>query len=312
MGSADVLVEVVACGVCATDLHLLDGSIGLYGPPKVLGHEVGGVVRVVGSAVTHVRPGDAVALDTSVPCNTCFFCREARPFSCQNRVSVAAGFSTYNVVPASVVHRLPAGVPAEVGALAEPLSCAIHAVGRGEIKPADSVAIVGAGALGLLVLAVARLSGATQVVVSDLDASRRALATRLGATRTVDPAREDLLGVVREITDGRGVDCAFEAVGIEATIEQAFELPRSGGTLVQVSVPPMTARPRLPAYQLFARELTIRGSYVRTTEFRRAVELLATLELAPLITQRFPLRQIDAAIQAARDRQGIRVLVGPG
>jgi threonine dehydrogenase-like Zn-dependent dehydrogenase len=310
-GPSDVLVDVIACGVCATDLHLLDGSIGLYRAPKVLGHEVGGVVRVVGSAVTHVRAGDAVALDTSVPCNTCFYCREARPFMCPNRVSVAAGFSEYNIVPASVVYRLPAGVPADMGALAEPLSCAIHAVGRGEIKPGDSIAIVGAGALGLLVLAVARLSGATQAVVSDLDAGRRELAKRLGATRTVDPAREDLVSVVREVTDSRGVDCAFEAVGLEATIEQAFELPRSGGTLVQVSVPPPTARPRLPAYQLFARELTIRGSYVRTTEFRRAVELLETLDLAPLITQRFPLREIDAAIQAARTRQGIRILVGP-
>jgi len=169
---SDVLVEVVACGVCATDLHLLDGSISLYVAPKVLGHEVGGVVRRTGSAVTHVRPGDAVALDTSVPCNTCFYCREGRPFNCPNRVPVAAGFSEYNVVPASVVYKLPAGVPPEIGALAEPLSCAMHAVGRGEIRPADTVAIVGAGALGLLVLAVARLSGATQVVVSDLDASR--------------------------------------------------------------------------------------------------------------------------------------------
>ena len=242
LGPSDVLVDVVACGVCATDLHLLDGSIGLYAPPKVLGHEVGGVVRLVGSSVGHVRPGDAVALDTSVPCNTCFYCREARPFMCPNRVSVAAGFSEYNVVPASVVYKLPAAA-AEMGALAEPLSCAIHAVERGEIQPADTVAIVGAGALGLLVLAVVRLSGATRVVVSDLDAGRRELATRLGATRTVDPAREDLLSVVREITDSRGVDCAFEAVGLEATIEQAFELPRSGGTLVQVSVPPTTARP---------------------------------------------------------------------
>ena len=113
------------------------------------------------------------------------------------------------------------------------------------------------------------------------------------------------------MTEGRGVDCAFEAVGAQATIEQAFELPRQGGTLVQVSVPPTTARPALPAYELFSRELTIRGSFVRTTEFRRAVELLGTLDLAPLITQRFPLREIDAALQAARGRQGIRVLVGP-
>jgi threonine dehydrogenase-like Zn-dependent dehydrogenase len=282
----------------------------MYAPPKVLGHEVGGVVRAVGAAVTNVAPGDAVALDTSVPCNTCFYCREARPFMCPNRISVAAGFSEVNVVPASVVYKLPAGIPPEMGALAEPLSCAMHAVDRGEIRPADRVAIVGAGALGLLVLAVARLTGATHVVVSDPDAGRRELASRLGATRTVDPVREDLLGVVREMTDGRGVDCAFEAVGAQATIEQAFELPRQGGTLVQVSVPPTTARPALKAYELFSRELTIRGSFVRTTEFRRAVDLLGTLDLAPLITQRFPLRQIDQAIEAARTRQGIRVLVG--
>jgi L-iditol 2-dehydrogenase len=310
LGPSDVLVDVVGCGVCATDLHLLDGSISLYPPPKVLGHEVGGVVRVVGAAVTHVAPGDAVALDTSVACNTCFYCREARPFMCPNRVSVAAGFAEVNVVPASVVYKLPDGLPPEMGALAEPLSCAMHAVDRGGIRPADRVAIVGGGALGLLVLAVARLSGATHVVVSDLDASRRELATRLGATRTVDPAHEDLLGVVREMTDARGVDCAFEAVGAQATLEQAFELPRQGGTLVQVSVPPTTARPALKAYELFSRELTIRGSYIRTTEFRRAVDLLGTLDLAPLITRRFPLRDIHQAIESARSRQGIRILVG--
>lgn len=310
MGPTDVMVDVVGCGICATDLHLLDGSISLYAPPRVLGHEVGGVVRAAGSAVTHVQPGDGVALDTSVPCNTCFHCREARPFSCTNRTSVNAGFSEYNVVPASVVYKLPPGVPPAIGALAEPLSCAIHAVERGGLRPADTVAVVGAGALGLLVLAVARLCGATHTVVSDLDPERRQLALRLGANRVVDPATEDLQGVVREMTDGRGVDCAFEAVGVQATIEQAFELPRQGGTLVQVSVPPASARPVLKAYDLFARELTIRGSYIRTTEFRRAVELVGMLDLAPLISRRFPLREIHQAIEAARSRAGVRILVG--
>jgi L-iditol 2-dehydrogenase len=309
LGDKDVLVDVVGCGVCATDLHLVDGSIALYKPPKVLGHEVGGVVRAVGDAVTHVQSGDAVALDTSVPCNTCFYCREARPFMCPNRISVAAGFSDYNLVPASVVYKLPPGVGPEMGALAEPLSCAIHAVDRGEIRPADAVAIVGAGALGLLVLSVVRLRGATQIIMSDPDPSRRALAERMGATRVLDPFAEDLVAVAHELTDGRGVDVAFEAVGAQATIEQAFELPRQGGTLVQVSVPPTSARPALPAYQLFARELTIRGSFVRTTEFRRAVELLQTLDLAPLITQRFALSDFSQALDAARGRKGLRVLV---
>src|SRR5215210_5703612 len=99
LGPRDVLVSVIGCGVCATDLHLLDGTISLYQPPKVLGHEVGGIVRTVGGMIRHVAAGDAVALDTSVPCNTCFYCREARPFMCTNRRSVAAGFAEYNVVP---------------------------------------------------------------------------------------------------------------------------------------------------------------------------------------------------------------------
>ena len=312
LGPTDVAVDVVGCGVCATDLHLLDGSISLYAPPKVLGHETGGTVVAVGEAVTHVKPGDAVALDTSVPCNTCFFCREGRPFNCPNRVSVAAGFAEHNVVPGTVVYKLPAGVKPEMGALAEPLSCAIHAAERGDIRPADTVAIVGAGALGLLVLQVARLKGATHIVVSDLDPSRRELALRFGANRVVDAASENLVEVAREMTEGRGVDCAFEAVGTQRTLEQAFELPRQGGTLVQVSVPPNTARPAWPAYELFSRELTIRGSFVRTNEFRRAVDLLGTLDLAPLVTRRFPLRRVQDAIQAARGRDGIRVLVGPG
>jgi len=308
----DVLVEVDSCGVCATDLHMLDGSIRLYPPPRMLGHEIGGIVRGVGEEVTHVEPGDAVAVDTGVACNTCFQCREGRPFMCPNRKSAGAGFSEYNVVPASVVYRLPAGVTPQNGALAEPLSCALHAVERGQLRPADSVAVVGAGALGLLVLILARLSGATHTLVSDPNPRRRELAQHFGATRVADPLHEDLLGVAREMTDGRGVDCAFEAVGAHGTLEQAFELPRAGGTLVQVSVPSPELRVPLRAYDLFSRELTIRGSYIRTTEFRRAVDLLGSIDFSPLMGERFALNDIHSAIAAARQGGSVRVLVGPG
>jgi 2-desacetyl-2-hydroxyethyl bacteriochlorophyllide A dehydrogenase len=311
MGPLDVLVEVANCGICATDLHLLDGTIRLYSPPRMLGHEIGGTVREVGQDVTHVRPGDAVAIDTGVACNTCFFCRDGRPFQCPDRRSVGAGFSQYNVVPAAVVYRLPAGVPPRIGALAEPLSCAMHAVERGQLRATDSVAVVGAGALGLLVLIVARLSGATRTLVSDPDPRRRDLALHFGASRVVDPLHEDLLAIAREMTDGRGVDCAFEAVGRQATLEQALELPRAGGTLVQVSVPSPEIRVALKPYELFSRELTIRGSYIRTTEFRRAVDLLGTLDLSPLIGERFALRDIHAALEAARKGGSIRVMVAP-
>jgi L-iditol 2-dehydrogenase len=231
---------------------------------------------------------------------------------CLNRRGVGAGFSEHSVVPASVVYKLPPGVSPPMGALAEPLSCAMHAVERGGLRPADTVAIIGAGALGLLVLIVARLCGATHTIVSDLDASRRELALRFGASRVVDPSAEDLLSVAQEMTDGRGVDCAFEAVGTQSTIEQALEVPRRGGTLVQVSVPPTSTRVALKAYDLFVRELTIRGSYIRTNEFRRAVDLLGSVDLSPLVSRTFALQEIGKAISAARDRQSVRVLVGPG
>jgi L-iditol 2-dehydrogenase len=311
VGPTDVLVEVSACGVCATDLHLLDGSIRFYDPPRVLGHEVGGIVSAIGASVRHVRPGDAVALDTSVPCGTCFHCREGLPFFCADRTSVFAGFSERAVVPASVVFPLPSGVDPATGALAEPLSCALHAVERADLHPGDTVAILGAGAIGLLVLAVARLGGATRLIVSDPEPRRRMIAETLGATHTVDPLTRSLPDLVAQLTDGRGVDCVFEAAGVQATVDDAVRLPRRGGTLVQVSVPGTGVTFALPAYDLFARELTIRGSFIRTTEFRRAVELLAVLDLRPLVTERFPLRDVRAAFDAARGRRGVRVLVGP-
>jgi len=310
LGPSDVLVDVVACGVCATDLHLLDGSMPLYKPPKVLGHEVGGIVRGVGEAVRHVRPGDAVTLDTTVPCGICFYCREGCPFLCPDRRSVFAGFAEFTVAPACVVYPLPQGMDPAIGALTEPLSCALHAVDRASLRPADTVVILGAGAIGLLILSVARLSGATRVIVSDPDPGRRALAEGMGATRTVDPTHEDLKAVADGLTDGRGVDCAFEAVGLPGTIAQAFSLPRRGGTMIQVGVPAPDTMLTIPAYEIYSRELTVRGSFIRANEFRRAVELLAILNLAPLITQRFPLREVHAAFKAAHSRQGVRVLVG--
>ena len=134
-GPGDVLVRIAACGLCATDLHLIDGSIPLYQPPRVLGHEAAGVVRAVGPAVRSVRPGDGVALDTSVPCDVCFYCREARPFLCGDRRPVFGYLADFAVVPERVVYRLPPGLPLEHGALAEPLSCVLHALGMAPLIP---------------------------------------------------------------------------------------------------------------------------------------------------------------------------------
>jgi 2-desacetyl-2-hydroxyethyl bacteriochlorophyllide A dehydrogenase len=307
----DVLVEVAACGLCATDVHLVEGLIPFYKPPRVLGHETSGVVRAVGNAVRSVQPGQSVALDTSTACGTCFYCREGKPFSCPQRVGFGSGWADFQVVPDEVVYPLPDGVDLELGAFAEPLSCAVHAVEQAGLRVGEAATIIGAGAIGLLVLQVARLSGARELIVSDLDANRRELALRMGATRVVDPSQQDLLAEARQATDGLGPDRVFEAVGSAATVESAIGLPRRGGTVVVIGVAPKDAQVSLRPYELFEREITIHFSFVRTFEFRRAVALLPRLDLAPLLTHRFPLERTSEAVRAASSRVGIKIQVQP-
>jgi 2-desacetyl-2-hydroxyethyl bacteriochlorophyllide A dehydrogenase len=307
----DVLIRVAACGICATDLHLLDGSIPLYTPPRVLGHEMSGTVVAVGPDVHAIQVGAAVAIDPNMSCGACFYCQEALPYMCPRRVSMIGGFAGYLRVPEPTVYPLPAGIPVEYGAIAEPLSCCLRATERAGLRAGGTVAIVGSGTIGLLLLQLAKRSGAALVAVSEPDAERRSLALKLGADLAIDPMSEDPRERLVKETRGVGVDVAFEAVGAVVTAQTAISLPRRSGTVVLVGVPPGTAELSLKSYELFERELTIRTSFIRAFEFRRAVELLSVLDVEPLLGTRFPLEQVHDAFAAAAGRRGVKTLVTP-
>jgi threonine dehydrogenase-like Zn-dependent dehydrogenase len=307
----EVLIRVAACGICATDLHLLDGSIPLYTPPRVLGHEMSGLVVAVGPDAHAVQVGAAVAIDPNVSCGSCFYCQEALPYMCPRRTSMIGGFAEYLRVPEQTVYPLPDGIPVEYGAIAEPLSCCLRATERAGLRAGGTVAVVGAGTIGLLIVQLAKRSGAALVAVSEPDVDRRALALKLGADLAIDPLHEDPRERLLAQTRGIGVDVAFEAVGAVVTAQTAISLPRRSGTVVLVGVPPATAELTLKSYELFERELTIRTSFIRAFEFRRAVELLAVLDVAPLLGTRFPLERVHDAFAAAGSRQGVKTLVTP-
>jgi len=307
----DVLIRVAACGICATDLHLLDGSIPLYKPPRILGHEMSGRVVAIGPDVTTVAVGAAVAIDPNMSCGACFYCREALPYMCAKRVSMIGGFAEYLRVPEQTVFALPTGIPVEYGAIAEPLSCVLRATERAGLRAGGTVAIVGGGTIGLLSLQLAKRSGAALVAISEPDADRRALAIKLGADIAIDPRSEDPKERLLKETGGVGVDVAIEAVGAVVTQQTAVSLPRRSGTVVLIGVPPATAELTLKTYELFERELTIRTSFIRAQEFRRAVELLAVLDVEPLLGTRFPLERVHDAFNAAGSRQGVKTLVTP-
>jgi threonine dehydrogenase-like Zn-dependent dehydrogenase len=308
---SECLVRVVACGLCATDLHTVDGSIPLYQPPRVLGHEVAGVVEAIGPRVQSIRVGDRVALDTSVPCDRCFYCREARPALCQARTPMFAGFADYVLTTERLAFRLPDDVSTEAGALAEPVSCVLHAAELAPIRAGSTAAVIGVGPIGLLMVQVLRRMGVVRLLVSDPDQARRETALALGATHAVNPLTDDLHEAASEATDGIGVDVAFEAVGAAATVEAAIGLPRLGGTVVLVGVAPGDSEVTIRPYELFRRELTIRASYIRSYEFERAVRLLSSLDLTPFVQLQVPLARIDEAFALARGRAAQKVLVCP-
>jgi L-iditol 2-dehydrogenase len=311
LGPREVLVEIALCGVCGTDVHILDGEFPMYNPPRVLGHEYSGVVRAIGAEVTRVAIGDPVAVEPGLPCGSCFFCHESLPYMCPNRASFHGGFGEYTIAPETALFPLPAGVSLEAAALSEPLSCCLHTINRAGIRPGDRVAIVGAGIIGLLLLQLARRSGAARVLVSDPTPHRREIAQRLGADLVVDPLSTDVAAAARDLTQGIGVDVALEAVGSAQTVRDALSMVRRSGSVVVMGVAPPAAEIAIRPYELFDRELTIKGSYIRAYEFRRTVEMLPLLELESLITETFPTTQAMQAIDNVRQRRGIKTAIRP-
>ena len=303
VGPDDVLVRVRAVGICGSDVHGYTGETGRRIPPLVMGHEAAGIVERVGAHVTGFAPGDRVCFDSTVYCNACEACRAGQVNRCARRqvlgVSVPAfrrhgAMAEFVAVPHWIVAHVPEGMSLTEAALLEPVAIAVHAASRAEIEAGATVAVVGAGTIGLFVLQAAKLKGAAQVLVSDLSDHRLGLARRLGADVTVNAREEDFTARVQAETDGRGADVTFEVVGLGATLRQAIAATRMGGTVVLVGN--LTPTVEIPAQEVVARELTLRGTYA-ATEYRACIGLVATgtIDVRPLVSETLPLADGQAA-----------------
>lgn len=298
----EVLVRIVSTGICASDAHTRTGRI--PSPiPCVLGHEGAGVVEAVGSAVTHVAPGDHVALSWMPNCGRCRHCIMGRPVLCTAAApytlagtlldgttrlrhgsqevfhySFLSTFAEYTVVPAASAIKISPEVPFNVAAL---VGCAIMtgygaAVNRAQVRPGSSVLVYGAGGVGLSAIMGARISGAEQVIVVDPVEAKRAESMEFGATHTLAPG-DDVVEQVRELTDGFGADYAIDAVGAPAVTAQAFDATVAGGTLVCVGVPAPDARPSFPGPSLVREEKIVTGSVYGSS--RPAIDMPKILDL---------------------------------
>jgi S-(hydroxymethyl)glutathione dehydrogenase/alcohol dehydrogenase len=335
-GPREVIVRTAATGVCHSDLHVLEGS--LPNPlPTVLGHEPAGVVESVGSEVRHVVPGDHVIGCLSAFCGTCEYCVAGRPNLCEGAATMRradepprlsnggepiaqfvhlSAFAERMLVHENALVRIRRDVPLDRVAL---IGCGVTTglgavFNRARVQAGRSVAVIGCGGIGLSVVQGARIAGAGRIVAVDTFAWKLDLAKRLGATDVVNAAEGNPVPPVVEMTAG-GVDYAFEAIGLPATVRQAVRMTRKGGTIVMIGVVPAGTNVELPGADVVLREKTILGCMMGSNRFRvdmpRYVELYRTgqLRLDEMISARLPLERVNEAFEAMRNGTAARSVI---
>ncbi len=287
----DVLIEVQACGICGTDVHILRGEyMGSY--PIIPGHEFAGVVTAVGPDVRRVSVGDRVAVEPNIACDNCFACLHNRQNFCHNWEAVGVtrpgGMAQYVTAPEKTVFGLD-GLSFEVGAFMEPLSCVIHGVERADVRLADRVAIIGAGPIGLLLLQVIQRQGAASITVAERQPARLDLARSFGADRAVSSADE--LG--RE-----AYDVVVDATGAVPVMSRTLTWVRPGGTILLFGVPPRDTKLTLDAFAFFEKGVTVRSSFTSVRNSYQALGLLKSgqVEVEPLISHRLPLEEFEHGV----------------
>lgn len=323
IGPGEILVHVEVCGVCGTDIKKIEK--GLLDPPRVFGHEIAGSVARAGAGVTSLREGDRVVVHHHIPCRTCFYCTRGAYAQCETykRNGTTAGFEPSGGGMAEYVRamdwivrdgtiRIPDGVLAEEAAFVEPVNTCLKAVQHAAIGQGQTVLVVGQGPIGLLLMQLARWAGA-DVFASDAMDDRLAVSRALGASSVLD-ARKDVVGGVRGLTDGRGVDCVLLAAVGPAAFAQAVDSTRPGGRIVVFSATSPGETAQVDLGRLTVGEKQILTSYSASVDVQDLAARLVfdrEINVRDLVTHRFPLsRAVEAVQLASRPAPGVlKVLV---
>lgn len=307
-GPDEVIVEIAAVGLCGTDLHILAGEHGTL--PVIPGHEMTGTIVGLGRDVTGFSAGDRVTIDPNLACRRCRQCRRGQTNLCVAMttlgVTVAGGAADYMAAPVVSCVALPPSVDLQAATLIEPLSCAIHGYDLLTSRLAESVLIYGAGTMGLMMLQLAKRTGAVTVDVVDINPDKLARATNLGCTSALSSAAE--------CGRAAGWDVVIDATGNAAAIQDGLGHIANGGTFLQFGVASPAARVSVSPYDIYRRELTVVGSMAVLNSFERAAELFAAGVIDPdiFITRRAPLEEYADALAAFGRGEGLKTQVVPG
>lgn len=321
IGAGEVLVKIETATTCGTDLKIFQRGYveKVITLPTIFGHEWAGNVVEISEGVTWPEEGMRVRAGNSAPCLRCKMCQKGRYNLCEDMLWLWGAYAEYIRVPARTIlintQEIPPHVTYEEAAITEPLACVLHGAEEAGIKLGDTVAIIGAGPIGLLHLLTAKKLGAERIIISDLLEERLEFARKLGASETINAKTEDSVKRVKQLTNGYGADVVVEAIGLPGTWEQALKMVCKGGTVLEFGGCLPETEIRVDTELLHYGEVTVRGAFhAAPIHFKKALNLIAsgTFNVKPLITRRMPLEEIREAFEAlATSKADIKIAIIP-
>ena len=312
----EVVIRVHACGVCGTDRHIYEGSAGSseVTAPLIIGHEIAGEIVRMGKNVTRFQIGDRVSVDPNIPCDKCYFCKSGKQHFCTERIGLGTmqdgGFAEYLTVVEKQVFLIPDHLTYNQAAMCETVSCALNGIDLTNVKVGDTVLIIGAGQIGLLMVQLARSAGASRIIVSDPIEQKLKTALKLGATLAINPMEEDL-GVALKENHVMNVDRVIECVGSRRTMADAVKYAGMGATVMMFGLTDPDTTIDLRPYEVFQKELHITSSFINPYTYHRAIEVLSsgTVKVDDIITDLVPLEQINEVFETDKYKGSCKVVI---
>ena len=314
----DVLIEVRACGVCGTDVHIYEGDEGSASvtPPTILGHEYSGIIVSIGENVKNFKIGDRVAVDPNWYCGNCTPCRNGEVHYCENMISygvtIDGGFAQYSAVNERQVYLLGDNTSFEQGAMAEPVACCLHGIDMCDIKPGSQVVVIGGGMIGLLMMQLARVAGANKIALLEPVESKREVAKKLGADLCIDPINSD----VKKELEKNGFDwvnTVIECVGKPVTIEQAISIAGNRATVMMFGLTKPQETINVRPFEFFQKEIVLKSSFINPCTQKRALDLIDTrkIDVKSMIYEVCGLEKLEEILSDPSLRAKGKYLINP-
>lgn len=308
-GKGEILMRVRACGICGTDSHIFNGDegAGKTPPNTVLGHEFAGEVVGLGEGITGLKPGDRICVDPNKMCGSCAYCLDGIGHFCESMIGIGTGidggFAEYCVVPASQAQPFSSQLTFEKAAMTEPVSCCLHGIDMCEILPGSTVAVIGCGMIGLLMLQLAKLRGAAKLIAIEPVESKRKRAMELGADLAIDPINEDVDSVLAANSVGR-ISTVIECVGRPNTIKDAIRIAGKHSVVMMFGLTAPEDTVDIKPFEVFKKEITLKASFINPYTFRRALALIESgkIDVSSMVYEYAPLEELPAILADPKRR----------